>query len=246
MFVTWNGDDAWEFGKSALYFSAHSLGLQTYTIQGVEYCSLLDFCKPLDQAWLKEQLGAGDGAEGVLDAGARQKLELHKEFADYFQAQIELYCEMLVGRSYSAIYALENILPFNLLLSVVFDVKMPYEVRSQFVKLIIRLWVDRFPHEPNCGKQSLPELIWVASELEDLAIDHPKALPHFELATQKPKGGKQEHGDHVVEIDDDDEEFSICDMDSDPFYDIASADKFQMLTTFIITFFKHIDRQVIQ
>ena len=159
---------------------------------------------------------------------AKQKLEMHKEFADYFQAQIELYCEMLFGRSYSAIYALEPMLPFNLLLSVAFDEKIPNEMRSRFVKLINRLWVDRFPHEEHCGKQSLPELIWVVSEIEDLTIDDPKALPHFELATGAVRSSST----------------ATAGAAQRSFYTIASADKFQMLTTFIVQFFEHVDRQV--
>ena len=55
VFVTWDGDDDWEFGKPALYYSARSLGLRTYLIDGIEYCTLLDFCKPLDHAWWHKQ-----------------------------------------------------------------------------------------------------------------------------------------------------------------------------------------------
>ena len=214
VFVSWYCDDDWELGKPALYHSPRSLGLNVYTIEGVEYCTLLDFCMPLDHHWLKEKMEDTDDDEKL------EKLEMHKEFADYFQAQIEMYCELLFGRSYSAIYALEEMLPFNLLLSVVSYRKIPYEMRSSFVKLIERLWVDRFPHEPNCGKQNLPELIWVMTELEDLAINDALALPHFvqQVAAKKNQSS---------------------------FYTISSADKFQMLNKFIVDFFEHIDRQVI-
>jgi hypothetical protein len=228
VFVTWEMDDFWEPGKAALFHSCSKLGLKSYTIDGVRYCSLYDFCRPLDHNWVREQL------ESISDSAALQRFDLHKEFAEYFQGQVELYCELLYGRSYSAIYTLESMLPFNLLLSVIYNEKMPHEIRSRFVKLINRLWVDRFPHEPDCGKQSLPELIWVVSDLEDLTIDHPQALPHFELTSSTSTSASssalpgEEGGGR---------------SGKDAFYTIASADKFQMLTKFITHFFDGVDRQ---
>lgn len=215
VFITWSAHDAWEFGMESLYYSAERMGIPVYRVGGITYCSLVDFCRPLDPEWIKKTEEAIDGDELAV-----QRLSFHKTIVKFYEAQIELYCELLFGRSYYAIYTLENLLPYSMLLSIIFDTRVPMSFRGRFVKVVNRLWVTRFPHAENCGKQSIPELIWVASELKDIKIDDPTALPHFELSPDS----------------------SLC-QHASRFYSITSADKFQFLTMFLVKFFGEIDRQ---
>ena len=91
-----------------------------------------------------------------------QMVDYQKTIAAYFEAQIDFFCELIYGRHYEAIELFEKIFPFDTILSILYHKSpLPDSILARFVKLTNRLYVNRFPHEENCGRQKLPDEIWV-------------------------------------------------------------------------------------
>lgn len=216
VYAAWKGDKNWELGSDSLFYTPESFGLPYIVVDGKQWVHMEDLCEPLDR---KKHEEMNQEMEYSSD-DERAQFESRNNIALYFEAQIELFCELLYQRNYRVIYFLEKIFSYEMLLSLIFNMNLPYSTRGRFVKLLSRLWIQRFPHSENCGKQSLPELIWILPEVEEVTIDHPLALPHFEVSPE-----------------------SALTKSPDPFFHITSASKFQILTVFIERFFCEISRQ---
>ena len=99
----------------------------------------------------------------------------------YFVAQVDMFANMCYGRSYNCIAGLQKAFPYTMLIGIIKEERLAFVVRKVFTKLIHRLWVDRYPHSPNCGRPSLPDLAWVYTELKKKGCNDPGALPSFDL-----------------------------------------------------------------
>ncbi|GMI44868.1 hypothetical protein TrCOL_g7245, partial [Triparma columacea] len=97
-----------------------------------------------------------------------------------------MFSNMCYGRSYNCIAGLQKSFPYTMLVGIIKDENLPFIVRNAFMKLIHRLWVDRYPHSPNCGRPSLPDLAWVYTELKRKGCNDAGALPNFDLGKYHP------------------------------------------------------------
>lgn len=106
----------------------------------------------------------------------------------YFLSQINLYASMCFGRSYNCIGHLQKMFPYPVLLSLIMhdEDKMPNILRCAFVKLMHRLWLDRYPQSPNCGRPGLPDLAWVYSDLEHKKVTEEGSMPAYDLGNHHP------------------------------------------------------------
>ena len=87
----------------------------------------------------------------------RQRFEFMSQLSHYFEAEIDTYAEMCLDRSYNSINALsepKSPIPgqggrgfsYDMLLSCTIDTRLPDQIRASFTILLLRLWIDRFPH----------------------------------------------------------------------------------------------------
>jgi len=135
--------------------------------------------------------------------------------ARYFHAQIDLMAELLLGRNAEAISSLEELYPYLMLVSILNTDGLPNSIRSSFIKLTKRLWVERAPCEANCGRLSLPDHVWYLDELQKIpsCAHDSETLPRFQIHDESPL---RHHGDS--------------------FYRITSPDKYKLLTDVIHKF----------
>ena len=118
---------------------------------------------------------------GDLDADARVKFDEQKRLALYYVAQLDLFAEMCLDRSYNSIGTLEQHFPYEMLVSLMVNEKLPDQIRASMTLLLMRLFVDRFPHE----NLRAPNPVQVLSEIKLRNLDDASALPQF---TVDPKG----------------------------------------------------------
>jgi hypothetical protein len=107
----------------------------------------------------------GDGSAGntsprkaAQDAGpmtAREQFFLHRQLAQYYQAQIDLFAELCAGRSYHSIFQLEREFGYSDLVGCMANHKFPLAMRSSFTALLTALYVDRYPQQ----RLRLPETV---------------------------------------------------------------------------------------
>ena len=119
------------------------------------------------------------------------------ELALYYQAQIDLFAEMVLDRSCNTILVLSEMLPYQLLVSCMANENIPAQVRASYTRLLCRLWIDRFPHE----RIRVPKRLQLLEEVRDrqLLDDDGKpirksthdgqtlqmaTLPHFQLQSE--------------------------------------------------------------
>ena len=72
---------------------------------------------------------------------------LHR-IASYYLAQISLFAEMCLDRSYNSIYEMQRQFTFDMLVSLVGNPLLPDSIRSGFTLLLLRTFIDRYPHAP--------------------------------------------------------------------------------------------------
>ena len=93
---------------------------------------------------------------------------------------------MCHGRSYNCIAQLQDYFPYHMVVGIIQNAKLPNLVRKVFCKLMIALWVDRYPHAANCGRPQLPDLAWIKYSLHKQSTGDEGALPMFDLGVGHP------------------------------------------------------------
>jgi hypothetical protein len=106
-----------------------------------------------------------------MDRIERKILERQKQIATYFVASIGLYADLCGGRSHKATTVLQKEFSFETLLNILCDDHLSAPARGNFMKLMNNLWVSQYPHAENCGRQTIPKRIWIASTLNKKYVD---------------------------------------------------------------------------
>ena len=68
--------------------------------------------------------------------------------ASYYLEQLLLFTEMCLERSYNSIYWMQDRFTYTMLTSMMSNELLPDEIRSAFTLLMLRVYVDRYPHTP--------------------------------------------------------------------------------------------------
>lgn len=215
VFVSWKGVEKWEMGSDYLFYSPSALDIATYENVHVP---IEEMCWPLEPERLYPIVKGKPWADLELaineDETRREIFERHSMLANYFKSQIDLYAEMLRDRSYHVIFVVEKMFPYPMILSLIANPHLPFTIRSSAMRLLKNLWIQRYPHEGNCGRQSIPSRLWIYSALRDVKITDIDALPQFSLSST-----------------------SSLLKNPDPFYSMSHAHKFWMLNRFTSSFF---------
>jgi len=82
-------------------------------------------------------------------------------FANYIVNQVTFFAQMCRGRCYNVIYNLEKELSYDVLLNMATNPWLPFSFRAEVTHLLVVMYVDRFPQQPNCGAPHLPEQTWI-------------------------------------------------------------------------------------
>lgn len=164
-----------------------------FRIEGKQSCSLVDFCKYAGMSSSEIELeiyNVQDSSEAnsLISGHMGNRAAIHFQWALslYFIGQIHLFVHICHGRSYNCINVLSRYFPYELCLQVVKDERLDFLVRTAFCTLMKNLWVDRYPHQKNCGRPKLPNLVWVYGEIERRDVDQDGSLLHFELPEGHP------------------------------------------------------------
>jgi hypothetical protein len=89
-----------------------------------------------------------------------------RRLASYYKAQLDLYAEMVLDRSYNCIFALEEQFSYELCITGVKNDLFPDQLRASFATLICRLYVDRYPHMPI----EVPRLVRVLQDMREIEV----------------------------------------------------------------------------
>lgn len=141
------------------------VGLPTIRQDAHEWVDLSQLLWVLDRERLAlKVLGASpDVVQGAIDSDPKLKIafERHEQLADYLVAQIETAAELAADRSYNAIHRLEQEYPFSMLSSSMANEMLPLRARAGFAKLMMSLFVDRYPHTKLCSEAKLSHSVHV-------------------------------------------------------------------------------------
>jgi hypothetical protein len=206
VYVSWFCDDNWKMGMDQLFHSPKKLAidfLSDFNKSPDQWAPIDKLCWVLDPAALYDKVFPEVGQGESKDAselsqfwwyGARDKLRQgtapddvlaifneQKQLSMYYEAQIDLYSEMCLDRSYNNIGTLEQHFPYEMLVSLMVNDKLPDQIRASMTLLLMRLWVDRFPH----GQLRAPNPVQVLSQIALKNLDDGDALPQY---TVDPKG----------------------------------------------------------
>ncbi|GMH53038.1 hypothetical protein TrLO_g6616 [Triparma laevis f. longispina] len=205
--------------------------LSDFFVNGKQSCSVEELCWVLEPQELCERVTGKSWDEHtkafqqvVDENGAARMSEANISFnrqwdlAKYFERQLYLFASMCRGRSYGSIFELSKTISYTMVCSMMASESLPASIRAASIKVLHTMYIDRYPHSPNCGRPSLPDLVWNSENLKKtrLAGEYAKvegALPCFRLSP-----------DHELK------------QNPDPFYSIDSHSKFFLVRDFIHTF----------
>ena len=100
--------------------------------------------------WYEEHNMAGliTGDLDKLDSKGRESFDRLEKIATYYESQIFLFAEMCLDRSYNSIYEMQRQFSYDMLVSLVGNDLLPDALRSAFTLLMLRTYIDRYPHAP--------------------------------------------------------------------------------------------------
>ena len=104
--------------------------------------------------WYKKCVRESLIATGKLSDNSQADNEEQKAYQDliriakYYADQIFLFSEMCLDRSYNSIYEMMRQFPYDTLISLMGNELLPDRIRSGFTLLLLRVYIDRYPHAP--------------------------------------------------------------------------------------------------
>ena len=128
--------------------------------------------------WFRARHALRAGRTVDMDVDAKDQYERMRQFALYFEAQIDLMSEMCLDRSYNSIYAIEAEYSFTLLVGNISNTLLPDQIRASFTYLLRNLYIDRYPHEAI----QAPGKMQVLSSAGHIDVTDRDALPQFRIS----------------------------------------------------------------
>eukprot|EP00935_MAST-01C_sp_MAST-1C-sp1_P000740 g740.t1 len=146
--VSWFSDPDWQPDTEHFYFSYGKLGLNPVK-HSPKISAFHEYLKTIPEKASERQrewVSLEDVAVAVDEEQDPEVVNLISDLLKYYEAQIDLFAEMLLGRSYNCILALEAQFSFSLCIRAIRSTKLPDSLRSSFTKMLTRLYIDRYPH----------------------------------------------------------------------------------------------------
>ena len=103
----------------------------------------------------------GGSESTIANKHIKQMFDAQKQLVLYYESQIDTLAEMCLDRSYNVINELERHWSYELLTSLMGNERLPDQIRASFTTLLLRVWVDRYPHSPL----SIPDHIQARSNI---------------------------------------------------------------------------------
>ena len=100
-----------------------------------------------------------DASSNDLAAQCSNEFSKQRELARYYEAQIELFAELCMERSYNAIFTLEKFFSYEMLVGALVDDLLPDTLRAKFGGLLLNLWIDRFPQQKLALPSQLHQIL---------------------------------------------------------------------------------------
>ena len=184
--------------------------LKNFKIKGERICAVEELCWVLEPEALCERVTGSVWSEfkksldPILDSqgnivgnsDAYVSFNQQWDLANYFKVQCDLFASMCHGRSYASIFSLSEAIPYTMLCIMINSRNLPSSIRESCVKVVHRLYVDRYPHSHHCGRPSLPDLVWKFDSLKKIKLstsgkeevvrvaqDHLAAMPFLFVTT---------------------------------------------------------------
>jgi hypothetical protein len=265
--ISWHGGPNWQPGDEYFYYNLAGLGL-AFTTCSMEHGCLHNYlsttlaeeeerCERKRRAkeWVRLE------SLTVLQDTHPYSLQV-VDLLTYYEAQIDMYAEMIVGRSYNCIYAFEAQFSFVLCFTVIKYSLFPDSLRSSYCKLMTRLYVDRYPHTPIVVPRRVQDLSAtreikvtqhgsksVRKSILD-TIRRPELTGKKKFAMQYTEGGNGgfeggnggfEGGngfDALPQFQLPDGHLSMAKAATNPFYACQNADKFKAAQDLVAEWFK--------
>ena len=116
------------------------------------------------------------------DPVAAEMFAAQEQLVLYYESQIDTLAEMCLDRSYNVINELERQWAYPMLVSLMGNDNLPDQIRASFAILLLRVWIDRYPHNPL----SVPENIQVMDAIMPLEKVNTDYLPQFTVDKHAP------------------------------------------------------------
>ena len=202
--VGWSCKKGWKKGSDALFYEPGDMGLagkrpSSVSAELSRYMSRTgtpaeryQWVRLEDLVWrlrperlCKDATGKSwDDYRSMMDTTPSEKdnFDKLKQLAEHYHVNLGLYAELCLDRSYNCIEYLKDQFSYELLVTAISNTKLPPRIRQSFSDLCIRLWVDRFPHEP----MKVPSLARIYEKIGKLDIKAEDALPQYRLLDGNP------------------------------------------------------------
>lgn len=115
-----------------------------------------------------------------------EQFRQHLQIAKYYESQINLFAEMCLDRSYNSIYEMQTQFSYDMLVNCISNDKLPDQVRSGYCLLLLRVYIDRYPH----AEIRAPDPVQIFEKGEgdiatDMVIYEPEELDGEKLVESK-------------------------------------------------------------
>jgi hypothetical protein len=207
-----------------------------------------EFAETYNSETHREEKGATHSWHPTAPVNAKVKnIQCQRALALYYQQLISLYASICHDRSYNCITAISKQFSYELCITALVSAqpldpyipdhpRIPLNLATSFCKLLLSLWLDRFPHE----KIEVPKQIFIYSDLDEVVVQKkPKftvgiptserdyvytltsngrsMMPQFQLVGEQANGGNEE------------------------FFIIGDSDKFMLVQSIITRWFEGLD-----
>ena len=215
VYVSWTNTDKWSPNCGGLFRSPKSLGMESITDSlNIPHIALEELCWVLEPIELCEKIYDMKWTDFKSSYYySKNNFEDQVKIANYYHASIQVFSAAINDRNDNTILILEHFFPYITLVGIVSNELLPFKIRTAFVVLLRRLWLERYPSEENCGLQSLPDTVWVYETISKLSLDDKHCFPKFSV-----------------------HEKSSLKTQKDPFYSLDDSNKYHALIIFVEKF----------
>ena len=158
---------------------------------------------------------------------SKEQFKQMKRLANFYNEKLQLVAESCADRSNNCIRHFQVQYSFEMVFTGVTNESLPPEIRSSFTKLMIALYIDRYPHERVLSNSNNMYL-----EDEITRIIHASGkIPLQAFVSTRTEADIERIDDHIQSIQPPEEKNKVRD-----FFNKKSADKFLLLRDYIANF----------
>jgi len=159
---------------------------------------------------------------------SKEQFKQMKRLANFYNENLQLVAESCGDRSNNCIRHFQVQYTFEMVFTGITNEALPPEIRSSFTKLMISLYVDRYPHERVLSNFNN---MYVEDDILSIVNNKSKKIPLRAFVSTRTEADIERINDHIQSIHPPEEKNKVRD-----FFNKKSADKFLLLRDYIANF----------